>query len=66
MPEETITLTPHTYDKLGVIHCGVTYEGFIAVAGDPRNIADGEEILFERVGVKARRQGEQYIFTRTR
>jgi hypothetical protein len=61
---ETLTLAPATHDKLGVIHCGVTREGFIAVGGDPRNIDDGEEILFERVGIKARRQGSEYTFTR--
>lgn len=66
MSEQTITLNPHTYGKLGVIHCGVTHEGFIAVAGDPRDIADGQEILFERVGVKARRNGSDYVFTRVR
>ena len=61
---ETLTLGPAKHDKLGVIHCGVTREGFIAVGGDPRNIDDGEEILFERVGVKARRQGSEYTFTK--
>jgi hypothetical protein len=64
MSEETITLTPHHYGKLGLIHCGVTYEGFIAVAGDTRDIADGQEILFERTGVLARRKGGEYTFTR--
>ena len=39
-------------------------EGFIAVGGDPRNIDDGEEILFEHVGIKARRQGSEYTFTK--
>ena len=61
---ETLILTPARHDKLGIIHCGVTREGFIAVAGEPRNIDDGEEILFERVAVKARRQGSEYTFTR--
>ena len=64
MSEETLTLSPHQYGKLGILHCGVTREGFIAVAGDPRDIADGEEIVFERVGVKARRDGSQYTFSR--
>jgi len=61
---ETLTLGPAKHDKLGIIHCGVTREGFIAVGGDPRNIEDGQEILFERVGIKARRQGSEYTFTR--
>ncbi len=64
MSEASITLTPRTHDKLGVVHCGVTREGFIVVCGDPRDIADGEEIMFERVGIKARRDGSEYTFTR--
>ncbi len=66
MSEQTITLTPHEYGKLGVVHCGVTYEGFVAVGGDPRDIADGQEILFERVGVRAKRHGSEYTFTKVR
>jgi hypothetical protein len=61
---ETLTLTPATHGKLGVIHCGVTREGFIAVGGDPRDIEDGQEILFERTGIRVRRQGSEYTFTR--
>jgi len=64
MPEQSLTLTPATHDKLGIIHCGVTREGFIAVGGEPRAIADGQEILFERVGIKAARKGSEYLFTR--
>lgn len=65
MPEsETLTLAPAKHDKLGIIHCGVTREGFIAVGGEPRNIEDGQEIQFERVGIRARRQGSEYTFTR--
>ncbi len=60
----TLTLAPAEHGKLGVIHCGVTREGFIAVGGDPRDIDDGQELLFERVGIKARRQGSEYTFTR--
>ena len=65
MPEsETLTLAPAKHDKLGIVHCGVTREGFIAVGGEPRNIEDGQEILFERTGIRARRQGSEYTFTR--
>ncbi len=60
----TLTLEPAKHGKLGIIHCGVTREGFIAVGGDPRNIDDGEEILFERVGIKAKRSGSTYTFDR--
>ena len=61
---ESITLTPTHHDKLGILHCGVTREGFIVVAGDPRDIADGESIFFERTGVTAKRHGSEYIFSR--
>ena len=62
--DETITLGPREHGKLGIYHCGVTREGFIAVAGEPRDIADGEEILFERPGIKASRSGEEYTFSK--
>ena len=48
MSAETITLTLHNFARLGTIHRGVGHEGFVAVAGDPRNIADGQDILVER------------------
>ena len=64
MSSDSITLGPRTHDKLGVYHCGVTREGFISVAGEPRDIADGEEIVFERAGIKATRKGEEYTFTK--
>jgi hypothetical protein len=60
----TLTLAPTQHGKLGVVHCGVTREGFIAVGGDPRDIDDGQELLFERVGIRATRQGSEYTFTR--
>jgi hypothetical protein len=61
---DSLTLAPAQHDKLGIIHCGVTREGFIAVGGEPRDIEDGQEILFERTGIRARRQGSEYTFTR--
>jgi hypothetical protein len=66
MPEEndTLVLEPKQHDKLGIYHCGVTREGFIAVAGEPKNIADGEEITFTRSGIKASRSGSEYTFSR--
>ena len=63
--QNTLTLSPCKHDKLGTIHCGVTREGFIAVGGYPHDIADGEEITFDAVHVKARRQGSEYSFTKT-
>jgi len=62
---DTLTLEPARHGKLGIIHCGVTRAGFIAVGGEPRNIDDGQEILFERTGIRARRQGNTYTFSRT-
>ena len=64
MSTETITLTPKKYDKLGVIHCGVTHEGFIAVGGDVSDIADGKEVVFKRSGIKVKRNGEDYVFSK--
>jgi len=61
----SITLGPREHDKLGVYHCGVTREGFIAVAGEPRDIADGEEIAFDRCGISVRRSGSEYTFSKT-
>jgi hypothetical protein len=63
--EESLTLAPKFHDKLGAVHCGVTREGFIAVGGDPREIADGEEIVFERTRIRVRRQGSEYTFSRS-
>jgi hypothetical protein len=63
--DNTLTLSPGEYDKLGLVHCGVTREGFIAVGGDVRTIEDGQEISFDRVHVKAKRVGSIYTFTKT-
>jgi hypothetical protein len=62
--ENTITLAPKQHDKIGIYHVGVTREGFISVAGDPKNIDDGQEISFERSGITAKRNGSEYTFTR--
>jgi hypothetical protein len=61
---ESITLISPHHNKLGLLHCGVTREGLVAVAGDIADIADGEEIKFERWHVTVRRNGGEYIFTR--
>jgi hypothetical protein len=62
--DESITLTLHLHDKLGVYHCDVPYDGHIVVAGDPRDIADGESIIFDRSGITAKRSGDKYTFSR--
>lgn len=64
MSEETVTLTPKTYNKLGIIHCGVSSEGFIAVGGDTSDIADGKEVTFERSSIKVKRNGSEYTFSK--
>jgi hypothetical protein len=64
MSDNSITLGPREHEKLGVYHCGVTREGFISVAGEPRNIDDGEEIVFERCGITAKRSGSEYTFSK--
>ena len=62
--ENTITLGSREHSKLGVSHCGVTREGFIAVVGEQRAIADGEAITFDRVGITASRAAEIYTFVK--
>lgn len=64
MSDDSIMLTPRHNGKIGVYHCGVTRDGFIAVAGEPRDIADGEEILFDRSGIMVSRNGSEYLFSR--
>lgn len=60
----TLILEPRQHEHLGQLHCGVTYDGFIVVAGEPRNIDDGEEIAIQRVPVRVKRRGSKYTFTR--
>ena len=61
--DESITLTSKHHDKLGILHCGVTRDGFVAVAGDTSNISDGEEIEFKRAHITVTRKGDEYTFT---
>ena len=63
--DDSITLGPREHDKLGISHCGVTREGFIAVAGEPKDIEDGEEIVFERSRIRVKRTGSEYTFSKT-
>ncbi len=60
---ESITLTAPHHDKLGSLHCGVTREGFVAVAGDTADITDGAQVEFERSHVTVMRKGGDYTFT---
>ncbi len=62
--DESITIGPRDHDKVGIYHCGVTREGFVAVGGDTHDINDGESYLFERCGITAKRSGSEYTFSR--
>ena len=62
---ESVTLHAPAHDKLGAVHVGVTREGFISVAGEVHNIADGETVTIERVPVTVKRAGGEYVFTKT-
>ncbi len=64
MSDQTLTLSPGTYDKLGVLHCGVPSEGLVTCAGEVREIADGETLTMDRTGVKVSRSGSEYTFAR--
>ncbi len=61
---EAITLGPREHDKLGIYHVDVVREGRVTVVGQPRDIEDGEEIIFDHVGIKASRKGEEYTFSK--
>lgn len=62
--QNSVTLDPRKHDKLGIIHVGVTREGFISVAGDTANIEDKGSIVFDRSRVKVERTGSKYTFTK--
>ena len=64
MSDGSIVLTPRHNGKVGVYYCGVMREGIIAIAEEPRDIAGGEEMFFDRSGVTTRRNGSEYMFSR--
>lgn len=59
---ESITLSAPAHDKIGVIHCGVTREGFVSVAGEIHGVADGETVKIARVPITVTRNGSEYTF----
>ena len=61
---ESITLTPLHYSKVGIYHCDVTREGFVAVGGETQDLGDGESFVFTRCGITAKRKGSEYTFSR--
>ena len=64
MSAESITLKPHGYDNLGIIHCGVLEDHTAVCAGDLHKLEDGEEYTFARVGVTVKRNGDEFVFTK--
>ncbi len=64
MSEQSISLTPGSYDKLGVIHCGVISDFTVACAGDLHQLQDGEEYTFKRTQVTVKRNGDEVVFTK--
>lgn len=61
---QTITLAPRAYGKLGVLHCGVTREGLVTVAGDVQHVEDGKKVMFTKTAVAVSRKGSEYTFTK--
>ncbi len=61
---ESITLTPNTYDTLGIVHCGVLRDLTASCAGDLHKLEDGEEYTFKRARVTVKRNGEEFTFTK--
>jgi len=59
---ENLTLNPPRYEKLGVVHCGVIREGTVTCGGDIANLDDGAEHTFDRLRIKVKRSGSDYLF----
>jgi hypothetical protein len=59
---QTLTLTHRKHEKLGHLHCGVTREGLIVVAGEQQEIADGDQVRMQKTNVLVSRKGEEYTF----
>ena len=64
MSAESITLTPHHYDKLGIIHCGVLEDETAVCAGELHKLGDGESYTFARTGVTVERKGSDFVFSK--
>lgn len=62
---DSITLKEGQYDKLGIIHCGVILGFKVNCAGELKTLEDGEEHTFDRVGITAKRQGDEVIFNKS-
>ena len=64
MAGTSIALGPRQHGKLGTVHCGVTREGLVSVAGELKNINDGETVKMTRTNITVSRNGEEYTFTK--
>jgi glutamine amidotransferase PdxT len=61
---ESITWGAPEHEKAGVVLSGVTREGFIAVADEIHDNADGEKVKINLVDVTVTRNGEKYTSRR--
>lgn len=62
---ESVTVKEGYYDKINNIHCGVI-RGFKVTCGGSMTLLcdDGDEFLFERQGIAAKRGGDEVTFTK--
>ncbi len=61
---DSISIKEGYYDKIGIIHCGVIRGFKVNCGGELKVLEDGEEHHYERVGITAKRQGDEVVFTK--
>lgn len=61
---ESLELNPQQYDKLGILHCGVTQNGFVSVVGDVATLEDKQTLFFERNAISVSRDDDTFTFTK--
>jgi hypothetical protein len=61
---QTIALVAGQYEKLGVVHCSISKQGQVSVAGDVVTLDDGESHVFTRGRVAVKRAGDDYQFSK--
>jgi hypothetical protein len=59
-----LSLNPGQYGNVGVVLCGVSYQGQVSVAGNIAQIEDGAHYFFPRAQIRASRVGETFTFER--
>ncbi len=63
---DSLTLKEGEYGKLGVLHCGVIRGFKVHCAIEPiHTLNDGEMHVFSRVGVTAKRVGDEVLLSKT-